>query len=366
LKNGVKIISFGDFLLEDKFVHSYEYKKFIKLFNEYDIVTFNLETTVSDLAGKKQDKSFNFKTGLKNLCTLKSDVSAKLVCNIANNHIMDYGEECLNDTIKNLKENSILYTGYSKNLKIKEGITFIDVNNKRLAFIGAFNGFNVTLDKSGLTPINDSIYDKVKYAKKNADYVVVHLHWGEELSLSQTPKQVKIAHKLVDFGADIILGHHPHVIQANEIYKNSLIIYSMGNFQLRADEHDKNTRYANMFEIEIYNQDINYNVIPIYIDDNIPTILNENDKEKYGRYKYIEKYNKYYLKKNSWMLFYCNASRKFFKDSLNSWDIRKRKGEKNLKYKKVRWFISKHTLIMSFFFLISILFNIKEKEYEIE
>lgn len=128
------------------------------------------------------DKAYNFKTKIDNFKLFIEKIKIPILCNIANNHVYDYGDDCFKDTLLILEENKVFYTGYSKNLNIDERITFIKIKQKIIAFIGAFNGNNVNKYKEGLTAIDDNLYKKVKYAKDKSDYVIVHLHWGEELS----------------------------------------------------------------------------------------------------------------------------------------------------------------------------------------
>lgn len=165
MESAFKFMAFGDCLLENKFIDSLNFKDICKILNTNDFITFNLETTVSGLEGKKRNKAFNFKTDYDNLYALKNSINCPIICNIANNHIFDYGEECFIDTIENLNKSNIYYTGYSSNLDIEQGITCVNINNIKIAFIGAYNGDNVSVNNIGLTPIKN-IYDKVIYAKK--------------------------------------------------------------------------------------------------------------------------------------------------------------------------------------------------------
>ncbi|WP_242954834.1 CapA family protein [Clostridium massiliodielmoense] len=361
MESAFKFMAFGDCLLENKFINSLNFKDICKILNTNDFITFNLETTVSGLEGKKKDKAFNFKTGYDNLYAFKNSINCPIICNIANNHIFDYGEECFIDTIENLNKSNIYYTGYSSNLDIEQGVICVNINNTKIAFIGAYNGDNVSVNNIGLTSIKN-IHDKVIYAKKIADLVILHLHWGEELSLCQSPRQVNIAHKLVDLGADIIIGHHPHVIQAIEEYKDSLIIYSLGNFQIVTS--DVNDKYSHIIQVFVdRSRKINYKLIPVIIKNTIPNALNKiNDEHK--NYKKIVSLNKYYLENCTWINFYCEAVESFFSDSFSAWRLRKLKKEKNLYFKFIRWCMTKKVITMFFVYLFNKMFRIKEKNYE--
>ncbi|MGO1759932.1 MAG: CapA family protein [Mammaliicoccus vitulinus] len=356
MKNKIKMISYGDFLLENIFLESEDYKQFINIFNSKDIVTFNLETVVTNQDGIAAAKAFNFKVSEDNINILKNDIDSNLICNIANNHIMDYGYDSFEDTLKNLGKYNIDYVGYSNNTSIHEGILIKNIKGFKLAFIGAHNNYNANENKPGLTAIDDSLYEKVRHAKESSDFVILHLHWGEELSLSQSPKQIRIAHKLVDSGADIILGHHPHVIQEVERYKNAVIAYSLGNFQMMTYEYNYSSKYGIMLDLNLSQDKIDYEVIPVFIHDRIPRIV-RFDSSLYQAYKEIKEYNNYFSKKNNWFLYYFHVSKPFYIDSLKAWQRRKKRKEKNLVIKKIKWFVSKKTIIMTLFVILNMLFE---------
>lgn len=365
----VNLICFGDFLFEDTFVFSNKKDGFIKLFNEYGIVTFNLETTISNLEGTPSAKAFNFKSPSKNFETFVKDFHSEIVCHIGNNHIMDYGVDCLYDTISNLEKNNISYTGFSRDLSIEEGITYKQINTYVIAFIGGYNSFNVSATTPGLTAINKDLINKVKFAKKKSNYVVVHLHWGEELSLCQTPKQVTIAHGLVDAGANLIIGHHPHVIQEVESYKNAIIAYSLGNFQMMTYDYNDNSNIGLMLSITFNENDVKYEKIPIYLKDRIPEVIKDENSLTYQRYLEIEAQNKFFTKNNNWFLFFIHASKPFLTDSYKAWVRRIKKKENKIFSKIIKWHLSKKVIVMFFFKMVNFLIEkpmlnrIKKKNY---
>lgn len=359
--NDVRMLCFGDFLLEEELLKTDGSEEILNLINKRDIITFNLETTVSDKPGVKVNKAYNFKINKANLDILTKNIKADVVCNIGNNHIMDYGYECFEDTLFNLKNHQISFTGYSENMSIPEGILLKNIKGVRIAFLGAYSQHNVTAQKPGLTVIDDSLYEKVKYASKISDYVIVHLHWGEELSLCQNPKQVRIAHKLVDCGADIILGHHPHVIQEVEKYKDAVIAYSVGNFQMMTYDYDYNSKFGIMLDLQITDQKVKYEIIPLFIKDRVPRIIKDKKSEVFQYYKEIRAQNAYYSKNNNWVLFFYHASKPFYVDSVKAWKRRKDKGEQKLLYKKIRWFLSKWTLAMTLMLTFNILLHNRHK-----
>ena len=326
---GVKLVFWGDTLLEKSL---FDNEEVLEIANEADLVSFNLETVISNNALKKSDKAYNFIAREDALLKLKDAIKTPTLVNIANNHMLDFGSEGLYDTIDLLKKNNIDFVGLSIFGKKKSGVVFKDINGKRIAFIGAYRSSYLSNDKGeGFTNIDQSLIDKTKLAKKMSDYLVVHLHWGEELSLSQNPNQVKIAKSLVDVGVDVIIGHHPHVIQNSEVYKKGFISYSLGNFQMMTYDWNLETKYGLMLSVELESgKEIKIEKIPVFIDEkNSPKIIKKNSLH-HSKYLKILESNLFLSKYNSWILFYSSVSKAFFEDNIRAWKRRYSNGEKSV------------------------------------
>ncbi len=158
------------------------------------------------------------------------------VVSLANNHSKDYGTGALLDTFTYLEESGVRWCGAGKDAGEAYRCTVLTVHGKTVGFL-AFNsivpsGWPATADNPGCATTWDEerIADSIKIAKAEYDYVVSSFHWGIELDTSPTGGQRNLAHLAVDSGADLVLGHHPHVVQGFELYKNGLIAYSLGNF----------------------------------------------------------------------------------------------------------------------------------------
>lgn len=158
----------------------------------------------------------------------------------ANNHSLDTGKTGIVNTIKNIENNGIDYIGTSEEeyrafiLKEKNDITL-----SFLSYTYGLNGNDSRLNSNELDNMvnlidEDKMQEDIKKAKNVSDKVVVFIHWGNEYSREPSESQMELADKMFEWGADIILGSHPHVIQRSEIIKkngeNKFIIYSMGNF----------------------------------------------------------------------------------------------------------------------------------------
>jgi len=137
------------------------------------------------------------------------------VVNLTNNHIRNYGQEGIVLTQNLLHKSEIDFIGPEENFLIKE------INKTRFGFLG----FDLT---SGYQ--EEKIINQVEEEKNKVDILIVSLHWGIEYAREPSSTQVKLAHRIVVVGADLILGHHPHVIQKGEDYQEAKIVYSLGNF----------------------------------------------------------------------------------------------------------------------------------------
>lgn len=188
---------------------------------EFDVVVGNLEgpiTTYPSLsAGTKPGEQGNTSF------TFHPDVAQTLsrhnigIVSIGNNHILDFGREGLAMTQKYLSESNISYFGSP----IGDISIVKKIGDKKIAFV-AFNQF---LGQNDPQKTIDAIWKM----RREADFVVVYAHWGEEY-VEVTEYMKSVAHRFIDSGADLILGSHPHVIQEHEIYSDKHIYYSLGNF----------------------------------------------------------------------------------------------------------------------------------------
>ena len=148
------------------------------------------------------------------------------IVSVANNHALDQGWGGRDDTMKFLSQGGVLFFGNPKNIVGGEGR---DANEKIVTISGskvAFIGFDDTIFKIDSAAVGEYI----KGLKERNDFVIVSVHWGVEYKHTPIQRQKDLAHMFIDSGADIVFGHHPHVIQTMEIYNDKPIFYSMGNF----------------------------------------------------------------------------------------------------------------------------------------
>jgi len=261
----------------------YPFEKILNYLKTFDYVIANLEGPISD-KGMKVGSKYSFR--------MKPEVAEALskaninIVNLANNHIFDYGKVAFEDTLKNLEKNNIKYFGNSYEPLIieKEGV--------KIGFLG-FSDFlkhlEVKENKTGIATVNDNLSEIIKKAKEKVDILIVSFHWGEEYKKIANERQRKLAKIAIDSGADLVIGHHPHVIQDIEKYKEKFIFYSLGNF-IFDQNFSKETMIGGGVEVYIKNKKIeNIYFRKFYLNNNFQI---ENMSERLVPY---ELENKIYL-----------------------------------------------------------------------
>jgi gamma-polyglutamate biosynthesis protein CapA len=214
---------------------NYLFKYVEPYFKNSDYVTGNFEHPVTNRNDyPKADKYIHLQTTADSVITLK-DMNFS-VLNIANNHTMDFGEMGLKDTLDTFEDVHLDFVGAGVNLNdAMQRISYHEINGLTIATLGFTDaygkGFKASENRGGILPLEPSIFiPMIADAKKNSDIVIVHAHWGQEYDNEASPRQREFARSMVEAGADIIIGHHPHVLSNIEIYNDSVIFYSLGNF----------------------------------------------------------------------------------------------------------------------------------------
>ncbi|MGV0027498.1 CapA family protein [Phormidesmis priestleyi] len=200
-------------------------------YRQADVAMVNLEAPLTTATTSMPDKDFNFKANPETVQVLKN--GGVDIVNLANNHVMDYQTPGLDETLKILDQAGIHSVGAGRNAQEARRPEILDVKGQRIAYLGYYDGdFQAAGDS---TPgINGGQHDRIaadiKAIRDQVDWVVVNYHWGIELAKYPTDAQIDLAHFTIDQGADLVVGHHPHILQGAEIYKGRPIIYSLGNF----------------------------------------------------------------------------------------------------------------------------------------
>ncbi|PGT77851.1 CapA family protein [Bacillus sp. AFS040349] len=286
----IKISAAGDFTLgmdenfeyNGSFVHtastnglSYFLEGLNDVFKKDDLTTVNLETTLTN-ATEKAEKTFRFKGDPEYAQILK--LGGIEAVNLANNHIFDYKQKGYEDTIEALKERDVGYFGY-------ENQFITTIKEVKIGALG-YEGWEDTEE------IRSTIEKDIQSLREQGvQIVLIHFHWGDEKHYVPNEDQKSLARFSVDAGADLILGHHPHVLQGIEEYNGKFIVYSLGNFMFGGNKNpsDKDTFvFQQTFHIE--NGELSdkkeINVVPFSIssvsshNDYQPTLLSGGEYER--------------------------------------------------------------------------------------
>lgn len=240
LKNPVYLIAVGDIMLsrnvENKIKQNgfnYPFLKTKDYLETGNIVFGNLECPI--IAGpevKTGQMMFRASPGVEK--ALKNANFS--ILSLANNHTYNQNERGMLKTFDYLKSVGIKYVGAGKNAEEAYAPTIIEKNGARFAFLAYSDnalvpGFYEANNFPGIAFDNkQKMISAVRNANKKADFVIVSMHLGQEYKLTPNSHQKDFAHAAINNGADLILGHHPHVIQSIEKYKGKYIFYSLGNF----------------------------------------------------------------------------------------------------------------------------------------
>jgi poly-gamma-glutamate synthesis protein (capsule biosynthesis protein) len=215
--------------------YKFPFKNIADYFKSTDILFGNLESQISD-KGNKIGTVNSFRVEPKAIEGLK--YAGFNVLSVANNHSFDYNTAALEDSFNRLKEAGIEYVGGGFNREEAFKLKIIEKNGIKIGFlaycsIGA-KGWVATGNMAGIAFITEEDMEEIKSdiskAKEQVDVLFVSSHFGDEYQAEQNESQITMYRAFIDAGADIVLGHHPHVVQPIEEYANGWIAYSLGNF----------------------------------------------------------------------------------------------------------------------------------------
>lgn len=203
-----------------------------------DIMMLNNEFAYSDRGAPTPEKQFTFRARPDSVAYL-TDMGVDIV-SLANNHAYDYGEQALLDSLQILQAEGIPYVGAGVNEQEASAPVYFIINDMKIAFISATQIERLdNPDTKGATETSPGVFrcfngeklmQTVAQAKEESDFVVVYIHWGTENQEETDWLQNKQAPELVEAGADLIIGDHPHILQRIEIIDGVPVIYSLGNF----------------------------------------------------------------------------------------------------------------------------------------
>ena len=255
--------------------YGYFFSNVKDILSKDDLTMANLETTLSNETEKaeKYDYGNNYWfNGKPEYANILKAGSIEAV-NLANNHTYDYGQKGYDATCKALEDAGIDYFGYTKALhKELKGVKI---------GIAGFNQLGNVEQGLDMAEFKKEVAGMVKQLREESDFVIVNIHWGKEYKYTPEESQKELAHLMVDSGADLVIGHHPHVLQPVEKYKDRYIIYSLGNFCFGGNKD------PNDYDTAIYQQSFTFDSDNVLQTVAEPTIVpcSISSQKSFNNYK---------------------------------------------------------------------------------
>jgi len=280
---GLRLLFWGDTMLDrnvktkiDKYGFDYLFNKIAsssqwQRIMESDLVGANLEgATTNEGKHYAPINAYDFAFSPDRVSKLKS--YGFNFFTIANNHLADQGENGIIETDKNLEKLGIFYFGCADRRVEECSVKIKEINGKRIGWAG-FSMVYGKLDEA-------KAIAEIKNLASSTDLVIVNMHWGVEYEHQFNKLQQDLAHRMIDTGADIIIGHHPHVVQGMEIYNGKPIFYSLGNFIF--DQYfSPDTQEGLGVLAAISDDELVLSLLPIESKGSQVEFMNETSKEEF-------------------------------------------------------------------------------------
>lgn len=305
-QNGVTLTAVGDVLLHGRVYGGLRKKNNFtlyeqlsgveKLLGKTDLTIANLETPIAGVEfGLSGFPKFNAPS---EIAQVLKDLGVDIVT-LANNHVLDQGEKGLLKTIENLEKASLIYDGAYKSVEDSETLRIYHVNGLKvcfLSFTSKINGIELPLEKTYLVNYLKAtsilkICKLLRRIKRDniADIIILNLHFGEEYHLYPNHEQKEIAASLSDAGADVIIGHHPHVLQPPQWIENSkgkrtFVAYSLGNFF--SGQNGLYRQIGAVLKLKILKPNLKYNNVVIENPRYDLTFVNREERLRYDIYTF--------------------------------------------------------------------------------
>ena len=264
----------------------------LEIMNNADYTCVNNEFTYSTRGTPLKGKTWTFRAHPDRVKYMK-EMGVDLAI-LANNHVYDYGEEAMLDTMSTLKNAGIDYFGAGANLEEAMKPVYVELGGKTVAFVAASRAEKykmtpqATEDSAGILRCYDPalFIEVIKEARANADYVIACVHWGTEKSTVLEEAQIDTGKQYIDAGADVVIGAHTHCLQGMEYYNGKPIVYSLGNYWFAGYYQDTVLLNVRIYG-DINNSNIELSVVPAMHKDGKVTIF--KDESEINRvYDYLE------------------------------------------------------------------------------
>jgi poly-gamma-glutamate capsule biosynthesis protein CapA/YwtB (metallophosphatase superfamily) len=237
----------------------------------------NMECTLSYAGSPVPGKTFTFGGDPAAIPFMRDDGGVDVVSQ-ANNHARDYGSQSLVDCLSYLDSAGVKHCGAGADYPSAHTPAYLDANGLRVAFLAyddiGYAGWYAGEGYPGVCDAMDTagIAADITRAREAADLVVVSFHWGTERKTTPDPRQTDLGRLAIDCGADLVLGHHPHVVQGFQLYKGKLIANSLGNFVFSPGSEAG--RYSVLTRLEMDSRGFHgATVYPAYISNGRPALM---------------------------------------------------------------------------------------------
>jgi len=254
----IRINITGDFVINEEYSVDRLDKGIVDLFRNADFNIINLEAPVTASNAKILKTGPHLKADRDSTVAILKALDIYAVT-LANNHILDYDEEGVSDTISFCKKNNLRFVGAGANKKEAAKILSWDTPQGTLVIINIAenewaSATNVSAGANGMDLIDNSL--QIRRAKEEYDFVFVIVHGGHEYYNLPSPRMQKQYRFYVECGADIVIGHHTHCVSGYELYKGVPIYYSLGNFLFTKKNINKDWYQGLVLEVQIKDKKI--------------------------------------------------------------------------------------------------------------
>jgi len=261
----------------DRYGRDFLPNEIVDVLSGHDLVLCNIESVLSDIERKENSLRSLHMRGRPQAAEYLAQWGIT-VANLANNHILEQGNECAIDTVRQLHTAGVKTVGAGENGCFQSGIRGVDVKlgDKLVTVIGACFHTGKYAFSSKLNEVLESI----RAGASKESLVIVSVHWGDELMNRPSIWQREIAREFLSAGASLIIGHHPHVVQGIEIFNGGLVAYSLGNFIF--DSFIEDTKWSIILSVTISGRhSIKWQCVPIKRDkEHRPELVTSENKDR--------------------------------------------------------------------------------------
>jgi poly-gamma-glutamate capsule biosynthesis protein CapA/YwtB (metallophosphatase superfamily) len=321
-----RLVAMGDVMLDRQVGKHFKEKPEDFRFSEIrtvlksdDLIFLNLENPVGTKGTphRIQDPNVTFRCHPGSLQVLKN--LGTVVVSLGNNHMLDYGEDTLVETLEHLDAAGIKHVGAGRDYEEANRPLVMEFKGKKIAFLSHVFIYSASTrrakgNRAGVSDYRiEKILSKISELKRSGYQVIVSLHWGIEYCFYPLPYQREQAKAMIDHGASVILGHGPHYPQGIERYKNGEIVFSLGNFIFDEPHRFSNRSFIYGVEISESGELQNRMVFPVQLLNHVPILVRGREADRFRRF--ILQLEKVYMRKPD--LFWKGVNNIYFQDIIN-------------------------------------------------